>query len=125
MRGKKAARAAQNGAYPPDLSLMARARNPEYKGTAAGHGPHMLGDILSGYQAGGPDYLYALLTGYKDVPTYIREENGHLKPVGAEVFFIWCRSQSVLASEKRNGLIFFYNVFPFLGQNPSILKLFY
>jgi cytochrome c1 len=83
-KNEKAARAAQNGAYPPDLSLMARARNPEYKGTAAGHGPHMLGDILSGYQAGGPDYLYALLTGYKDLPAYVREENGHLKPVGPD-----------------------------------------
>ncbi len=37
-----AARAANNGALPPDLSLMTKARK------------------------GGPDYLYALLTGYKE-----------------------------------------------------------
>ena len=37
-----AARASNNGALPPDLSLMAKARK------------------------GGPDYLYALLTGYKE-----------------------------------------------------------
>ncbi|HRE59926.1 MAG TPA: cytochrome c1 [Micropepsaceae bacterium] len=40
----KAAAAANNGAAPPDLSVMAKAR------------------------AGGPDYLYALLTGYSDPP---------------------------------------------------------
>jgi cytochrome c1 len=83
-RNEKAARAAQNGAYPPDLSLIARARNPEFHGSVFAHGPHMLRDILTGYQAGGPNYLHALLTGYTDVPSYIREENGHLKPVGPE-----------------------------------------
>ncbi|WP_298727101.1 cytochrome c1 [uncultured Ferrovibrio sp.] len=41
---EKAARAANGGAYPPDLSLIAKARMH------------------------GPDYLYALLTGYKDAP---------------------------------------------------------
>jgi cytochrome c1 len=40
----QAARAANNGAYPPDMSLIAEAR------------------------IGGPDYLYALLTGYRDPP---------------------------------------------------------
>ena len=40
---EKAARAANNGAYPPDLSLMTKARND------------------------GPDYIYGLLTRYKDV----------------------------------------------------------
>jgi len=41
---KQAARAANNGAYPPDLSVIAKAR------------------------AGGPDYIFALLTGYSDPP---------------------------------------------------------
>jgi len=40
----EAARAANAGALPPDLSVMAKAR------------------------PGGPDYIYALLTGYKDAP---------------------------------------------------------
>ncbi|MCE3231476.1 MAG: cytochrome c [Alphaproteobacteria bacterium] len=40
----KAARAANNGALPPDLSLMTKAR------------------------AGGPNYVYALLTGYCEAP---------------------------------------------------------
>ena len=41
---EKAARAANNGAMPPDLSLMVKARK------------------------GGPDYVYALLTGFQDPP---------------------------------------------------------
>lgn len=40
-----AARAANGGALPPDLSLMAKARH------------------------NGPDYIYSLLTGYEDVPS--------------------------------------------------------
>lgn len=83
-KNENAARAAQNGAYPPDLSLMAKARNPEYHGSVFAHPTHMLRDILTAYQEGGSDYLYALLTGYKDIPSYVRDEKGHLKPVGAE-----------------------------------------
>lgn len=49
---EKAARAANNGALPPDLSLMAKAR------------------------ANGPDYLYALLTGYKDAPANFQMQAG-------------------------------------------------
>ncbi|RYI91476.1 MAG: cytochrome c1 [Acetobacteraceae bacterium] len=41
---EKAARAANNGAYPPDLSVISKARE------------------------GGADYLHALLTGYEDPP---------------------------------------------------------
>jgi len=41
---EKASRAANNGAFPPDLSLMAKARK------------------------GGPDYLYGLLTRFKEEP---------------------------------------------------------
>jgi ubiquinol-cytochrome c reductase cytochrome c1 subunit len=41
---EEAARYANNGAYPPDLSLIMKAR------------------------VNGPDYVFALLTGYKDVP---------------------------------------------------------
>lgn len=65
---EKAARAANNGAYPPDLSLIAKARNPERQSSWYVQPFLMLGDIFSGYQEGGPDYLYALLTGYTDPP---------------------------------------------------------
>ena len=44
---EEAARFANNGAYPPDLSLIMKAR------------------------VGGPDYVFALLTGYKDPPAGI------------------------------------------------------
>ena len=49
---KHAARAANGGAYPPDLSVMAKAR------------PH------------GPDYLYALLTGYEEAPHDMKMSKG-------------------------------------------------
>ncbi|MDA7946987.1 MAG: cytochrome c1 [Hyphomicrobiaceae bacterium] len=49
---KEAARAANNGAYPPDLSLMAKAR------------------------VGGPDYIYALMTGYKPEPDSMDMQEG-------------------------------------------------
>ena len=47
-----AARAANNGALPPDLSVMAKAR------------------------AGGADYLFALLTGYQDPPPGVTVMDG-------------------------------------------------
>ena len=48
----QAARAVNNGAAPPDLSVMAKAR------------------------PGGPDYIYALLTGYKDTPSGMEMAQG-------------------------------------------------
>jgi len=48
---EEAARYANNGAYPPDLSLIVKARH------------------------GGADYIFALLTGYKDVPAGIAERD--------------------------------------------------
>lgn len=49
---KNAARAANNGALPPDLTLMVLARG------------------------GGSDYLYGLLSGYKKAPKYVTDEKG-------------------------------------------------
>lgn len=45
---EKAARAANNGAYPPDLALMAKARK------------------------GGPDYIFSLLQGFRDPPADVK-----------------------------------------------------
>ena len=74
-----AAKAANGGALPPDLSLMARAR------LAASDTPlfltpfHWLYEIAHGYQEGGPDYIHALLTGFKDkAPAYAKDAAGHL-----------------------------------------------
>lgn len=52
---------AHNGAVPPDLSLMARAR-----AVSAPFG--FVTDLFTGYVAAGPDYIHALLTGYRDPP---------------------------------------------------------
>lgn len=76
------ARATHNGAYPPDLSLIAKGRNVEYTGSLWFHPLSMARDIATGYQEGGADYLYALLTGYKEnAPAYRREASGRLVAV--------------------------------------------
>ncbi len=49
---ENAARAANNGALPPDLSLIVKART------------------------GGADYIYALMTGYKDAPANLKVPEG-------------------------------------------------
>ncbi|QLF70978.1 cytochrome c1 [Peteryoungia desertarenae] len=59
---KEAAAAANNGAAPPDFSLIAKAR-----GVIRGF-PTFVFDIFTQYQQSGPDYIYSLLTGYKDAP---------------------------------------------------------
>lgn len=59
---EQAARASNNNSYPPDFSLIAKARG-------VSHGfPWFLVDLVTQYQEGGPDYIYSLLTGYKDAP---------------------------------------------------------
>ena len=59
---KQAAIAANNGAYPPDQSLIARARAPE-RGF-----PTFIFDIFTMYAENGVDYVYSLLTGYGETP---------------------------------------------------------
>ncbi|NRG17623.1 cytochrome c1 [Rhizobiales bacterium] len=57
---EQAARAANGGAYPPDFSLLAKAR-------AAHRGfPNFVIDAFTQYQEQGPDYIYSLLTGYEE-----------------------------------------------------------
>jgi cytochrome c1 len=67
-KNAKEARAAQGGAYPPDLSLMTRARNIHTDAPWYIHVPLMMRDIITGYQEGGSDYVYSLLIGYEDEP---------------------------------------------------------
>lgn len=57
---KEAAAASNNGAAPPDFSLIAKARGIE-RGF-----PLFVFDIFTQYQSGGPDYIYSLLTGYDE-----------------------------------------------------------
>ncbi|WP_246658678.1 cytochrome c1 [Mesorhizobium sp. J18] len=56
------AAASNNGAAPPDLSLIAKARAVE-RGF-----PTFVFDIFTQYAEAGPDYIHALLTGYEDPP---------------------------------------------------------
>lgn len=70
------ARAAQNGALPPDLSLIVKARNVERSSSWYTQPFLMLGDIAKGYQEGGADYLHALLTGYTDPPAGVTVSDG-------------------------------------------------
>jgi cytochrome c1 len=73
------ARAAQNGALPPDLSLIVRARSVESHAPWYSHLLHMLWDVATARQDGGADYLYALLTGYRDQPPlFKRDAKGRL-----------------------------------------------
>lgn len=59
----KEAAAVNNGAVPPDFSLLAKARAVE-RGF-----PTFVFDIFTLYAENGPDYLYSLLTGYpEEVP---------------------------------------------------------
>lgn len=65
---EQAARYAQNGALPPDLTLMARARSIDTGAPFYRVPDVMLRDILSGYQEGGADYIYAYLRGFTEPP---------------------------------------------------------
>lgn len=66
----EAAAAANNNAVPPDFSLIAKARSVE-RGF-----PTFVFDIFTQYAEGGPDYLYALMTGYEDPPADVEVTEG-------------------------------------------------
>ena len=73
---EKEARAVHNGAYPPDLSLITKARGIEYHGSVFAHPYHLLKDMLTGYQEAGADYVHALLTGYVEKPADFKLADG-------------------------------------------------
>lgn len=71
-----AAAAANGGAAPPDMSLLAKAR-----GVTRGF-PQFVIDIFTQYAEGGPDYIHSLLTGYNETPPAGMEiaEGTHYNP---------------------------------------------
>jgi ubiquinol-cytochrome c reductase cytochrome c1 subunit len=71
-----AAAAANNGAVPPDFSLIAKARGVE-RGF-----PTFVFDIFTMYAENGPDYIHSLLTGYGQQPPEGMEiaEGTHYNP---------------------------------------------
>ena len=66
----EAAAAANGGAAPPDLSVIAKAR-----GVSRGLLWATV-DFFTAYQEGGPDYIHALLTGFQDPPPGITVPEG-------------------------------------------------
>ncbi|KQV64515.1 cytochrome c1 [Rhizobium sp. Root1220] len=71
----EAAAASNNGAAPPDMSLLAKAREVE-RGF-----PQFVFDIFTQYQEAGPDYIYSLLTGYEEPPAGFQVSQGqHYNP---------------------------------------------
>lgn len=64
------AAASNNGAAPPDLSLMAKARSAE-RGF-----PTFVFDIFTQYNEAGVDYMHALLTGYEEAPDDVEVPEG-------------------------------------------------
>ncbi len=59
---EQAARVSNGGAFPPDLSVIAKARTYE-RGF-----PRFVLDMFTQYQEQGPDYIAALLKGYENPP---------------------------------------------------------
>ncbi|MCB1463954.1 MAG: cytochrome c1 [Nitratireductor sp.] len=71
----EAAAAANNGAPPPDMSVLAKARGIE-RGF-----PWFVFDIFTQYAENGPDYIHSLLTGYQDPPAGVDvPEGSHYNP---------------------------------------------
>jgi ubiquinol-cytochrome c reductase cytochrome c1 subunit len=87
------ARSANNGALPPDLSIITKARGIDVERPFYMMPFAVLRDVFSGYQEAGSDYVYALLNGYIDAPLYKQEgtkmvalpplKKGERKPAGA------------------------------------------
>src|SRR4051812_17174390 len=67
---EQAARLSNGGAYPPDLSVMAKARTYE-RGF-----PRFLLDVVTQYQEQGVDYIAALLKGYEKAPEGMQMASG-------------------------------------------------
>ena len=67
-KNEKEAGASFNGAAPPDLSVMAKARTVERDIAWYSFPFLMLKDLFTQYQEQGPDYIHGLLTGYVDAP---------------------------------------------------------
>lgn len=71
-KNEQEARFAQNGALPPDLSLIVRARSIEVERPFYMVPFAMLSDIARGYQEAGADYVYSYITGYAEPPASMK-----------------------------------------------------
>ncbi|MHA1523175.1 MAG: cytochrome c1 [Alphaproteobacteria bacterium] len=64
------ARSVNNGAFPPDFSVIAKARK-YHRGF-----PWWIIDLFTGYQEQGTDYIFALLNGYEEPPEHVTVQDG-------------------------------------------------
>jgi cytochrome c1 len=62
------AAAANNGRVPPDMSTLAKARSIPVSSSWYLFPVDLVTDVFTQYQEGGADYIYALLTSYRDPP---------------------------------------------------------
>jgi ubiquinol-cytochrome c reductase cytochrome c1 subunit len=75
-KNEKEAAATFNGAVPPDLSIITKARTYEREIAWYSFPLLMLKDLFTQYQEQGPDYIYAVLTGYSDPPAGFKLNEG-------------------------------------------------
>jgi cytochrome c1 len=75
-RNEKEARAAQNGALPPDLTMITKARGIHDVPIWYAHVARMGREIFSGYGEAGSDYVYNLLMSYADPPADFKLSDG-------------------------------------------------
>lgn len=75
-KNDKEAAATFNGAVPPDLSVIGKARTVEREIEWYTFPFLLVKDLFTQYQEQGPDYIYALLTGYVDPPAGFKLNDG-------------------------------------------------
>ena len=63
-------------ATPPDLSVMAKAREVERADAWYIEPFHWLSDVVTTYQEQGPDYIHAMMTGYTEPPAGVKVLEG-------------------------------------------------
>lgn len=93
------ARAANNGALPPDFSVLAKARSIEVDRAFWAVPGAMIRDIFTGYQEAGADYIYALLTGYAPPP------QGYKVADGMHYNVAFAGNQIAMAPPLQDGLV--------------------
>lgn len=71
-KNEQEARASQNGALPPDLSLITKARGIESNAAFYMFPINFVKDMVTSYQEAGSDYLYSFLVGYKEPPAGVK-----------------------------------------------------
>lgn len=70
------ARVANGGGLPPDMSVLAKARSFEAYNWFPADVLYGIWNIVTQYQTQGPDYISALLQGYKEPPPGVKLEPG-------------------------------------------------